>query len=289
MRLRMGLKFPFLNQSLQLGQPNKTVQNNLFESPSIKNQPDLFNFKNSVNSDTFSLNSANSSYRTDVFEHSINPIKFSIFSEKPVTKPNETNPVFVKSLLQKPIDTGSVANSLVNLIDLKDSYTGAHSQAVQYYSDQFVKKLNISNLEAESISLGAAFHDIGKIGIPESILNSSSRLTDEEYKKIKEHPVLGDKILEGLPSFKGKVSKIVRHHHESWDGSGYPDNLSGTDIPLGARIVAIADSYHAMTSDRPYRKGLPVKEAVNILKDGAGKQWDPNLVDKFIQTIPEFK
>lgn len=295
----MVLNFSFLNQLSQPIVSNINSQKNVIESSKTKKQNDLFNLKNSSDSitDTFTFNSFN---KVSPEKRLSNPISSSIFAAKPVEtqsvfeksipqKPIEPKPVLEQSLLQKSIDTVNIAKSFVNLINLKDNYTGIHSQKVQNYSDKFAQKLNLSKNDAEAISLGAAFHDIGKIGIPESILNSKSQLSDEEFKKIQEHPVLGAKIIEGVPEFKGKVSKIVKHHHENWDGTGYPDNLSGENIPLGARVIAIADSYHAMTSDRPYRKGLPIEKAVEILKDGAGKQWDPALVDKFIQTIPELK
>jgi len=187
--------------------------------------------------------------------------------------------------LNKTCDVGSIANSMIKIIDAKDSYTGKHCKAVQSYARLFGKTLGLSENEVEEISIGSAFHDIGKIGVPEEVLNNRGPLSDEQFEKIKQHPEVGYKILEEMPAFSGSVAKIVRHHHESWDGSGYPINLAGDQIPLGARIVAIVDSYHAMTSNRPYRKGMPTEKALSLLKDGAGTQWDPTLIKEFSKII----
>lgn len=143
---------------------------------------------------------------------------------------------------------------------------------------------HLTEQENETINTAALLHDIGKISVPKKILNNPNRLTDEEFEKIKKHPVMGYNMLKFIPGLK-EVAKIVRHHHENWDGTGYPDKLAGNDIPLGARVVAITDSYHAMTSDRPYRKGMPKEKAIQILKEGAGTQWDPELVEKFVSFI----
>ena len=193
-------------------------------------------------------------------------------------------PALIKSPLQKTCPVENLASSLISLIDLKDSYTGFHSKAVKNYSESLAKKLNLSGLDVETIGLGAAFHDIGKIGTSEAILNKQSKLTDEEFEEIKKHPAMGSQILEDIPAFRGPISNIVKHHHENWDGSGYPEGLSKEKIPLGARIVAI-DTYHAMTSDRPYRNGLPQEEAVRRLHAGAGTQWDPMLINKFTNML----
>jgi HD-GYP domain-containing protein (c-di-GMP phosphodiesterase class II) len=127
-------------------------------------------------------------------------------------------------------------------------------------------------------------HDIGKVKIPESILYKPTRLTDEEFEIIKQHPIIGEEILRPIASLRHALP-VVRHHHEKWDGSGYPDGLEGKEIPLGARIVAITDSFDAMVSDRPYRKGMPVEQAVEELKKGAGTQFDPHMVEAFLKII----
>jgi len=190
------------------------------------------------------------------------------------------------SLLEDTCNVSDIAKSLVLAIQSKDSYTGEHSEAVKNYAESFAKKLNLSGFQTECLTLGAAFHDIGKIGIPEAILNKKDRLTDDEYEQIKNHADIGSKILDSMPVLKENIGKIVRYHHESWDGSGYPENLKGNQIPLEARVISIIDSYHAMTSNRPYRKGMSKEKAAEILQDGAGKQWDPELVEKFIEIIP---
>ena len=211
----------------------------------------------------------------------------SLFTKtNPLANPLETKPPTQALFLSQTLDIKSVANSMIKIIDAKDSYTGKHSKAVQKYAGIFTKMLGFSDEESEFISVGSAFHDIGKISVPESILNSNGPLTDKEFEKVKQHAEIGCKILEGMPAFSDVASKIVRSHHESWDGSGYPDNLSGENIPTGARIVAIVDSYHAMTSNRPYRKGMPTDEAIRRLNNGAGTQWDPKLVKEFIKISP---
>lgn len=201
-------------------------------------------------------------------------------------KPLEKNPADEAHFLTKTCDINSVAKSIIRIIDAKDSYTGQHSKAVQKYAGFFAKMLNLPENEREFLNLGSAFHDIGKIGVPEDILNTEGPLSEEQFAKIKQHPEIGSRILDDLPALKGNVSRIVKHHHEHWDGSGYPNNLAGDNIPFGARIVAIVDSYHAMTSNRPYRKGMPRAEAMQKLKDGAGKQWDPGLIKEFSKIVP---
>ena len=134
--------------------------------------------------------------------------------------------------------------------------------------------------DVELIETAGKLHDIGKIGIPEEILNKPGRLTDEEFGVIKEHPEIGEQILKPL-DFLAETWPIVRHHHERWDGKGYPDGLSADAIPRSAAILSIVDSYDAMTSTRPYREGMPKERALEILRDGAGVQWDPALVERF--------
>ena len=134
--------------------------------------------------------------------------------------------------------------------------------------------------------MGALLHDVGKIGIPEAVLKKEGPLSDDEWAIMKQHPVIGvDKVLQPNPSLRDLIP-IVRHHHEKIDGTGYPDNLVGKDIPLAAKIVAIADTYHALISDRPYRKGMNIEKAISIMEEGAGSQWDADLVRTFIQIAP---
>lgn len=180
-----------------------------------------------------------------------------------------------------------IATSLSGAIEAKDTYTKGHSHAVSIFSEKLARALKLSDKEIQNIKLGALLHDVGKIGIPENILRKSHQLNDEEWNIMKQHPSIGvKKVLKPIEILKDLIP-IVEHHHENWDGSGYPCKLKGEEIPLGARIVAIADAYHALISDRPYRKGLEISKATEILKAGAGIQWQTSLVMKFIELIPE--
>lgn len=175
-----------------------------------------------------------------------------------------------------------VVTSLAGAIDAKDEYTKGHSSSVSRYSEALARALNLPEKDVERIKLGALLHDIGKIGIPESVLKKPSKLTDEEWEIMKQHPVIGaEKVLMPNESLHDLIP-IVKYHHEHWDGSGYPEKLKGEDIPLAARIVSVADAYHALISDRPYRKGMSNEKACEILKVGAGIQWDKNLVSVFV-------
>lgn len=175
-----------------------------------------------------------------------------------------------------------IVTSLASAIDAKDEYTKDHSASVSRYSVALAKAINLPDREIERIRLGALLHDIGKIGIPENILRKPAQLNEEEWAILRQHPAIGaDKILMPNPALHDLIP-IVKYHHERWDGQGYPEGLKGEEIPLAARIVAIADSYHALISDRPYRKGLSVHKACQILEEGADKQWDRELVRQFV-------
>ena len=142
---------------------------------------------------------------------------------------------------------------------------------------------NLSKEEKEIILLAATYHDIGKIGVPDAILNSTTKLSDEEFQQIKKHPENSRQILEGL--FGKEVAFIAACHHERWDGKGYPYGLKGEEIPFGARLIAIADAYDAMTTNRSYRQSLSKEEAIKRLKEGSGSQFDPTLIPIFINSI----
>ncbi len=175
--------------------------------------------------------------------------------------------------------------SLTGALDAKDRYTRGHSQAVANYAVALAHALKLSPEDVESTRLAAFLHDIGKIGIPEHILCKQGPLTDEELEVMKQHPVIGaDQILAPVSSLR-PVIPAVKYHHENWDGSGYPEGLKGEDIPLGARIIAIVDAFHAVTSDRAYRKALPVVEAKKILEQSAGTKFDPNLTEVFFSML----
>ncbi len=179
-----------------------------------------------------------------------------------------------------------IASSLAGAIDAKDPYTKDHSTCVSKYSAALARAINLPEEEIERIRLGALLHDVGKIGIPETVLKKEGPLSDEEWVIMKQHPTIGaEKVLMPNASLRDLIP-IVKYHHERIDGKGYPEGLSNGDIPLAAKIVAIADTYHALTSDRPYRKGMNIEKAVSILEEGAGSQWDADLVRTFISIAP---
>lgn len=176
--------------------------------------------------------------------------------------------------------------SLAGAIDAKDTYTKGHSMSVSRYAEALARALELPQEEVERIKLGALVHDVGKIGIPESVLTKPDKLSDDEWEIMKQHPVIGaEKVIEPIESLKHLIP-MVKYHHEHWDGSGYPEGLKGTEIPLDARIVSVADAFHALISDRPYRKGLSIDKSIEILKCGSGIQWDKALVRKFIVIAP---
>jgi putative nucleotidyltransferase with HDIG domain len=176
--------------------------------------------------------------------------------------------------------------ALAFAIDAKDHYTRDHSKAVSRLAAQIARQLGLSDTQIEEVRLGGILHDIGKIGVPEAILNKSSRLTTDEYNLMKSHTLLGEKILEPLKSkvIEG-IRGMVRNHHEMVDGKGYPDGLRGGDIPLGARIVAVAESFDNMVSDLPYRRGRSLEEAVEELRRCCGTQFDPDIVEAFLESL----
>ena len=179
-----------------------------------------------------------------------------------------------------------IATSLAGAIDAKDPYTKDHSTCVAKYSAALARAINLPEEEIDRIRLGALLHDVGKIGIPERVLQKEGPLSDEEWVIMKQHPTIGaEKVLMPNTSLRDLIP-IVKYHHERIDGKGYPEGLSNGDIPLAAKIVAIADTYHALTSDRPYRKGMSIEKAVSILEEGAGSQWDADLVRTFISIAP---
>ena len=187
-----------------------------------------------------------------------------------------------KKVKQVPELYMGVVRSLALAVDEKDHYTRTHSENVTKYAVAIAKELGLARKEIQKIRRAAQLHDIGKIGIHDYILNKKSKLTAEEWTEIKLHPSKGAKILEPL-NFLEETIGIIRHHHERHDGKGYPDNKEGDAIPLGARIIAVVDSFDAMTSDRPYRKAMGKKEAVKQLKKNSGSQFDPHAVEAFLR------
>ncbi len=180
--------------------------------------------------------------------------------------------------------TRQLLENMADAVDLRDPYTGGHSRRVTAYSATLLGALGLNGPEIDLIVTAARVHDIGKIGTPDAVLNKPGRLTDEERAVMEQHAVAGAALLARYRDFARGVA-LVRHHHESWDGTGYPDRLTGTEIPFGARVIAVADSFDAMTSDRPYRRGMPREQAAAILRAGRGQQWDATLVDAFLRTL----
>ncbi len=169
-------------------------------------------------------------------------------------------------------------------VEAKDSYTRGHSDRVSKYSSLIGRKLGLYEEDIELLKIGGLFHDIGKIGIPDNILLKSEKLTDNEYNEIKNHPLIGAHILENSNIFEN-IIPIVLCHHEKYDGTGYPQKLKGKNIPFLARIVAIADSYDAMTSKRAYRSTLPIDIVKLELKKYSGTQFDPKIVAAFLDIL----
>lgn len=172
--------------------------------------------------------------------------------------------------------------AMASAIEAKDVYTQGHCKRVHDFSMALAKAVKLSPGDLSALEYGSLLHDIGKIGIPEAVLNKPGKLDDDEFMLIQTHPLVGARIVERVEFFKDALI-VVRHHHERIDGKGYPDGIEGDGVPVIARIAAIADAYDAMTSDRPYRKGLPAEEAVRRLQEGRGTQFDGELVDTFIE------
>ena len=171
---------------------------------------------------------------------------------------------------------------LAEAIDAKDPYTRGHSDRVKRMSLAIAKRMGFSEERLEALEYGALLHDIGKIGIKDEILQKQGSLSRQEYESIQEHPLIGVKIVEGVEFFKDKIP-MIRHHHEYYDGGGYPDGLAGEAIPLEGRIIAIPDAFDAMTSTRPHRNVLPLQDVLLEIEKCKGKQFDPKVVEIFIR------
>jgi len=174
--------------------------------------------------------------------------------------------------------------ALMRALDAKDSYTYGHSQRVVRLAMKMGDELNLSSDEKYTLQLAASLHDIGKIGMPDNILKKADSLEDIEMRKAKDHPVVGSEILGEIEELS-EVASIVRHHHERFDGKGYPDGLKGNAIPLFSRILFILDAYEAIASDRVYRKGIGQQKALDEIIQNAGSQFDPELVKVFIEAM----
>ena len=178
---------------------------------------------------------------------------------------------------------------LAKVIGLKDEYLSKHHSGVKKYAEKLIIILNIDI--ADTVVTAASFHDIGKIGIPDEILFKPDKLSSFEWEFMKQHPVSGAQLIargNGEMKMNGKLNEVVkaiRHHHERWNGGGYPDGLKGEEISLAARIIAVADAYDAMTTDRPYKKAMTKNEAAKEIIRNSGKQFDPYVADMFVNKV----
>jgi HD-GYP domain-containing protein (c-di-GMP phosphodiesterase class II) len=178
--------------------------------------------------------------------------------------------------------------SLVSTLDAKDPYTRGHSERVALLARQLGQQIGLETSDLEDIYMSGLLHDIGKVGVDDRILAKPGQLTDDEFRQIQQHPMIGYQILCQLRNL-AHILPGVRHHHEAFNGKGYPDRLKGEGIPLMARIIAVADSYDAMVSDRPYRKGMPIEHLEEIFRRGAGEQWDPRVIEAYFQSRDDFR
>lgn len=181
-------------------------------------------------------------------------------------------------------ESHNIVVALAHAVEAKDPYTKGHSDRVGEYSRRIAVALGLSGAKAEDLFWAGVLHDIGKIAVPLEILTKPDVLTFDEYEKVKTHPEVSYKICKSLKTLK-KVLTAIKYHHERWDGMGYPDKLSEKNIPAEARIMAVADAYDAMTTDRAYRKALTKQEAIDILEKGKDKQWQGSIIDVFVDLL----
>jgi HD-GYP domain-containing protein (c-di-GMP phosphodiesterase class II) len=192
----------------------------------------------------------------------------------------------VRQTVQLRVDTHEALASLVEVMELRDPYTAGHSRRVANLSRTIAERMGLTPQEADLIEQAGRVHDIGKAALDSAVLAKPDTLDDAEWSQMRMHPVHGANVVARFAAYRNGA-RIVRHHHESWDGTGYPDGLAGDQIPLGARIIAVADTYDALTTNRPYRDALSVATAVQILQAGAGQQWDPNVIGALVACLGE--
>jgi len=178
----------------------------------------------------------------------------------------------------------AIVQTLTAAIEAKDAYTEGHSRRVEEYAVQIARKLRLSEKRVETIRLAALFHDVGKIGIPDSVLNKNGPLDEVEWDEIRQHPAISVKILENIKNFK-EIRDIVVCHHERYDGRGYPLGRGGDDVPLDAYILGVADAFDAITSDRPYRRGMGIERAEQIISEECGHQFHPQVAEAALELI----
>jgi HD-GYP domain-containing protein (c-di-GMP phosphodiesterase class II) len=206
------------------------------------------------------------------------------FLSLPASVPRQWSGVVLR-IKQMEEQTLALRMSLIcafnQLLDLKDLNTGVHSTRLAEWALHVGGELGLDQSCLSDLEVAALLHDIGKIGIPDAILNKPAKLTDEEYSLMKKHPEYGWAVMRNVPGME-RASLMILHHHESYDGKGYPAGLKGDEIPIGSRIVAVIDAFDAMVSNRPYRNGMPFEEAERRLTESSGKQFDPEVVKHFL-------
>jgi putative two-component system response regulator len=178
----------------------------------------------------------------------------------------------------------AVVVALANAVEAKDSTTEQHCQRLALQAARLGMQIGLGPAELDAVTYGALLHDVGKIGVREAVLTKAGPLDDAEWQEMRRHPAIGERICTPLAAF-AVFGPIIRHHHERWDGAGYPDRLVGEQSPIGARIVGLVDAFDAMTHDRPYRPAMSVADAMGELVRCAGKQFDPELVPLFVDSL----
>lgn len=204
--------------------------------------------------------------------------------DEPLLRARIQSQLRTKRLTDQLESTESVIFALARAVEAKDLYTEGHIRRLAYYSEQLAIAAGLSPEETRAIKYGGYLHDIGKIGVDDYILRKPAPLTSAEYRQIKLHPERGAKIIEPM-RFSREITPIVLGHHESWDGNGYPHGLSGNEIPIGARIVAIVDAFDAMTTNRPYRRALSQQQALQRMRMRSGIQWDADMFGIFAELV----
>ncbi|HAQ61973.1 TPA: two-component system response regulator [Candidatus Delongbacteria bacterium] len=211
--------------------------------------------------------------------------KYKIELESKVAERTEELKLACESVKHASLET---IQKLAKASEHRDEYTGSHIKRMSRYSEAVARSMGLSDNAVEAILYGSSMHDLGKIGMPDNILMKPAKLDPDEWEIMKNHTVLGAKLLEGSDAEFVKIGEsIARHHHEKWDGSGYPDSLKGDDIPIAGRIAAIADVFDALTSVRPYKKPFSLEKAFNIIREGKGNHFDPEVVDAFFKVQDE--
>lgn len=193
----------------------------------------------------------------------------------------DTEAAHVRAAAAGSVQGFSMLDALVTAVDNKDRYTRSHSEDVMTYSLMIADEMSLSEQERRTIAVAALLHDVGKIGVPDAILRKPGQLTAEEFEAVKQHPQMGAIMVTCVAGLEDTIDAI-RHHHERWDGGGYPFGLKGEETPFIARLMAVSDAFSAMTTDRPYHKGMDSQQALLILEEGAGAQWDPQCVSAFL-------